>query len=50
MFLCGNQLMSLLNSIYFIDDRWFEMEMEYLYGGHNLGMTKILSHIIILIW
>ena len=50
MFLGGNQSMSLSshdfsecisNSIYFLDDRWFEMDVDYLYGGHDFGFFNL---------
>ena len=50
VFLGGNQSMSLSshdfsecisNSIYFLDDRWFEMDVDYLYGGHDFGFFNL---------
>ena len=50
VFLGGNQSMSLSshdfsecisNSIYFLDDQWFEMDMDYLYGGHDFGFFNL---------
>ncbi|KAJ7950920.1 F-box protein [Quillaja saponaria] len=48
LFLGGNHSMSLsardfcnefeANSIYFTDDKWDEMNEDYLYGGHDLGV------------
>ena len=44
VFLGGNQSLSLSthdfsecksNSIYFMDNWWSEMDMDYLFGGHN---------------
>ena len=50
VFLGGNQSMSLSshdfsecisNSIYFTDDRWSEMDVDYLYGGHDFGLFNL---------
>ncbi|KAM3746143.1 hypothetical protein ACB098_06G181000 [Castanea mollissima] len=50
VFLGGNQSMSLSshdfsecisNSIYFPDDRWSEMDVDYLYGGHDFGLFNL---------
>ncbi|XP_075633984.1 F-box protein At4g35733-like [Castanea sativa] len=50
LFLGGNQWMSLSshdflecisNSIYFTDDQWFEMNVDYSYGGHNFGLFNL---------
>ena len=46
----GNQSISLsshdfleciLNSIYFTDNRWSEMDMDYFFGGHNFGSFNL---------
>ncbi|XP_027368777.1 F-box protein At2g26160-like [Abrus precatorius] len=31
------------NSIYFTDDRWFEMNLDYLYGGHYWACFNLLD-------
>ena len=50
VFLGGNQSISLsshdfskckLNSIYFTDNRWSEMDMDYFFGGHNFGSFNL---------
>ena len=50
VFLGGNQSMSLSshdfsecisNSIYFTDDRWSEMDVDYMYGGHDFGLFNL---------
>uniref|UniRef100_A0A2N9FZ77 F-box domain-containing protein n=1 Tax=Fagus sylvatica TaxID=28930 RepID=A0A2N9FZ77_FAGSY len=50
VFLGGNQSMSVSshdlseckpNSIYFTDDRWYEMDLDNLYGGHDLGLFNL---------
>ena len=50
VFLGRNQSISLsshdfseskLNSIYFTDNRWSEMDIDYFFGGHNFGSFNL---------
>ncbi|XP_030963400.1 uncharacterized protein LOC115984520 [Quercus lobata] len=50
VFLGGNQSMSvsshdfsecISNSIYFTDDRWSEMDVDNMYGGHDFGLFNL---------
>lgn len=34
------------NSIYFTDDNWAEMDLDYLYGGHDFGMFSLQDKIV----